>query len=164
MNINYRCLRELEIKGLFETPEHRSRFSELLNCYCNYPFFNKGLCKCMYLSSWDMEHFIVMLDILNDMTIGKNQNLQLMEDNGKVLENMSDGYDRYIFQLASAFLTSQDFQITFFKIHYKIQFRNKCRIISQLVNDIMLQASGAVYVPKAVSYQIFHLTIFTFFF
>ena len=90
MNINYRCLRELEIKGLFETPEHRSRFSELLNCYCNYPFFNKGLCKCMYLSSWDMEHFIVMLDILNDMTIGKNQNLQLMEDNGKVLENMSD--------------------------------------------------------------------------
>ena len=58
-----------------------------------------------------MEHFIVMLDILNDMTIGKNQNLQLMEDNGKVLENMSDGYDRYIFQLAGAFLTSQDFQI-----------------------------------------------------
>ena len=111
MNINYRCLRELEIKGLFETPEHRSRFSELLNCYCNYPFFNKGLCKCMYLSSWDMEHFIVMLDILNDMTIGKNQNLQLMEDNGKVLENMSDGYDRYIFQLAGAFLTSQDFQM-----------------------------------------------------
>ena len=40
-----------------------------------------------------MEHFIVMLDILNDMTIGKNQNLQLMEYNGKVLENMSDGYD-----------------------------------------------------------------------
>ena len=111
MNINYRCLRELEIKGLFETPEHRSRFSELLNCYCNYPFFNKGLCKCMYLSSWDMEHFIVMLDILNDMTIGKNQNLQLMKDNGKVLENMSDGYDRYIFQLAGAFLTSQDFQM-----------------------------------------------------
>ena len=116
MNINYRCLRELEIKGLFETPEHRSRFSELLNCYCNYPFFNKGLCKCMYLSSWDMEHFIVMLDILNDMTIGKNQNLQLMEYNGKVLENMSDGYDRYIFQLAGAFLTSQDFQMPYVPI------------------------------------------------
>ena len=116
MNINYRCLRELEIKGLFETPEHRSRFSELLNCYCNYPFFNKGLCKCMYLSSWDMEHFIVMLDILNDMTIGKNQNLQLMEDNGKVLENMSNGYDRYIFQLAGAFLTSQDFQMPYVPI------------------------------------------------
>lgn len=105
MNINYRCLRELEIKGLFETPEHRSRFSELLNCYCNYPFF-----------SWDMEHFIIMLDILNDMTIGKNQNLQLMEDNGKVLENMSDGYDRYIFQLAGAFLTSQDFQMPYVPI------------------------------------------------
>lgn len=28
----------------------------------------------------------------------------------------------------------------------------------------MLQASGAVYIPKAVSYQIFHLAIFTFFF
>ena len=65
----------------------------------------------MYLSSWDMEHFTVMLDILNDMTIGKNQNLQLMEDNGKVLEDMSDGYDRYIFQLAGAFLTDRDFQM-----------------------------------------------------
>lgn len=30
--------------------------------------------------------------------------------------------------------------------------------------DIMLPASGTVYVPKAVSYQIFHLAIFTFFF
>lgn len=28
----------------------------------------------------------------------------------------------------------------------------------------MLQASRAVYIPKAVSYQIFHLAIFTFFF
>ena len=30
--------------------------------------------------------------------------------------------------------------------------------------DIMLPASGTVYVPKAVSYQIFHFAIFTFFF
>lgn len=111
MNINYRCLRELEVNDLFESPDHRSRFSELLNCYCNYPFFNKGLCKCMYLSSWDMEHFTVMLDILNDMTIGRNQNLQLMEDNGKVLADTSEGYDRYIFQLAGAFLTDDDFSI-----------------------------------------------------
>ena len=40
----------------------------------------------------------------------------IMEDNGKVLENMSDGYDRYIFQLAGAFLTSQDFQMPYVPI------------------------------------------------
>ncbi len=31
-------------------------------------------------------------------------------------ENMSDGYDRYIFQLAGAFLTSQDFQMPYVPI------------------------------------------------
>ena len=111
MNINYRCLRELENNDLFESPEHRSRFSELLNCYCNYPFFNRGLCKCMYLSSWDMEHFTVLLDILNDMTIDRTQNLQLMEDNGKVLADTSEGYDRYIFQLAGAFLSGSHYEL-----------------------------------------------------
>ena len=70
----------------------------------------------MYLSSWDMEHFTVMLDILNDMTIGRNQNLQLMEDNGKMLEGISDGYDRYIFQLAGTFLTGQEFQMPYVPI------------------------------------------------
>ena len=31
-------------------------------------------------------------------------------------KNMSDGYDRYIFQLAGAFLTSQDFQMPYVPI------------------------------------------------
>ena len=116
MNWKEQWIAALDKEHLFENSSHRTRFKELLDCFADYPFFTKGLCKCMYLSSWDMEHFIVMLDILNDMTIGKNQNLQLMEDNGKVLENMSDGYDRYIFQLAGAFLTSQDFQMPYVPI------------------------------------------------
>lgn len=111
MTVNYQCLRELENQGLFENGDHRARFSELVSCYCNYPFFNKGLCKCMYLSSWDMEHFIQMLDILNNMTLDKSRDVELMKDNGKVLEYSSDGYDRYIFQMCDAFLNDLPYEI-----------------------------------------------------
>ena len=111
MTVNYQCLRELENQGLFENSDHRARFSELISCYCNYPFFTKGLCKCMYLSSWDMEHFIQMLDILNNMTLDKSRDVELMKDNGKVLEYTSDGYDKYIFQMCDTFLNDEPYEI-----------------------------------------------------
>lgn len=49
MNVIYLCQRELENEGLFEDNDHRNRFNELMSCYWEYPFFNKGLCKCMML-------------------------------------------------------------------------------------------------------------------
>jgi hypothetical protein len=111
MNANYLCLRELETQGLFENNEHRKRFNELISCYSDYPFFNKGLCKCMYLSSWDMEHFLQMLDILNDMTLGKSRDVEVMKDNGIILVHAAEGYDRYIFQLSCAFLANEPFEM-----------------------------------------------------
>lgn len=111
MNVNYLCLRELDSQGLFENNDHRNRFNELLSCYCEYPFFTKGLCKCMYLSSWDDEHFIVMLDILNDMTLGRSRDVEEMKDNGKVLEYSAEGYDREVFRLSGAFLNNEPYDI-----------------------------------------------------
>lgn len=111
MTVNYQCLRELENQGLFENSEHRARFLELMACYCSYPFFNKGLCKCMYLSSWDMDHFIQMLDILNNMTLDRSRDVELMKDNGKVLGSNSDGYEKYIFQMCDAFLNDEPYEI-----------------------------------------------------
>lgn len=111
MTVNFRCLRELDNHELFENREHRARFSELVSCYCNYPFFNKGLCKCMYLSSWDMEHFIIMLDILNDLTLERSRDVEPMKDNGKSLEDAAEGYERHILRLASAFLNNEAFEI-----------------------------------------------------
>ena len=81
-----KCMLELTHHNLFENDEHRSRFRDLLECYSEAPFFTKGLCKCMYLSAWDNEHFAVMLDILNAMTINRQNNLDDMKDQGEVLE------------------------------------------------------------------------------
>ena len=39
------CLAALDAAKLFENSGHRTRFKELMDCYSNYPFFTKGLCK-----------------------------------------------------------------------------------------------------------------------
>ena len=81
---------EFTHRNLFEDDDHRARFRDLLDCYCDAPFFTKGLCKCMYLSAWDQEHFEVMLDILNEMVLEHDNNLELMKDNGIVLEQSAE--------------------------------------------------------------------------
>lgn len=110
-NLTFYCIKELEREHLFINTEHRKRFSDLMTCYAEYPFFHKGLCKCMYLSCWDLEHYVILLDILNDMIIGKSQDTKEMEDNGISLENRSEGYDRYLYQLAGAFLNGGEFDL-----------------------------------------------------
>ncbi len=105
------CIKRLGNEDLFITSEHRQLFSDLLNCYSDYPFFHKGLCKCMYLSCFDMEHYVIMLDILNDMSIGRSQNTDEMSDNGITMENEAEGYDRYIIQMSGAFLKNEPFEI-----------------------------------------------------
>ena len=66
-----KCFDALDEAGMFENSGHRTRFKELTDCYCNYPFFTRGLCKCMYLSAWDEEHFCILLGTLADMTAGR---------------------------------------------------------------------------------------------
>ena len=105
-----KCMLELTHHNLFENDEHRSRFRDLLECYSEAPFFTKGLCKCMYLSAWDNEHFAVMLDILNAMTINRQNNLDDMKDQGEVLEaaaengELEDASSAEIWKLSNAFL------------------------------------------------------------
>lgn len=110
MNWNDRCLMELTHHNLFESNEHRLRFRDLLNCYSSSPFFTKGLCKCMYLSSWDEEHFAVILDVLNDMTLEGEKNLRTMKDQGEVLEKEYTGNDAEIFRLSNAFLNERPYE------------------------------------------------------
>lgn len=105
------CTKELSRENLFVSSEHKQRFSDLMNCYTAYPFFHKGLSKCMYLSCWDFEHFTIMLDILNNMTIGKSTDTEEMAENGQYLENQSEGYDKYIYQLSCALLEGRPFEL-----------------------------------------------------
>ena len=77
---------ELTHRNLFENDDHRARFRDLLDCYCEAPFFTKGLCKCMYLSAWNQRQFTQLLDVLNETIIEHDDGLNLMRDNGMVLE------------------------------------------------------------------------------
>lgn len=116
MNWNEKCFMELTQRNLFENSEHEKRFRDLLNCYYQAPFFSKGLCKCMYLSSWDDEHFVVMLDILNQMTLEGDKNLHQMKDQGEVLELQMEGSEAEIFKLSNALLNDTPYTLPEFDL------------------------------------------------
>ena len=96
---------------MFENSGHRTRFKELLDCYGDYPFFSRGLCKCMYLSAWDEEHFAVMLEVLTGLTLGKERDTGEMRMQGENLARESAGGEYYVFQLSNAFLDGREFHL-----------------------------------------------------
>ena len=103
------CLAALDAAKLFENSGHRTRFKELMDCYSNYPFFTKGLCKCMYLSAWDDEHFAVMLETLMDMSLGREQDTKDMQVKGDALaEERNDG-EYYVYLLSGASLEDKPY-------------------------------------------------------
>lgn len=99
----------LDAGRLFEDDAHRSRFKELTDCYAGAPFFTKGLCKCMYLSCWDDEHFLIMLDMLNQLSLKANMNLDDMHENGELMAEEKTDYENHIMRLSCAFLTGVPF-------------------------------------------------------
>ena len=99
----------LDQAHLFENDGHRTRFKELMDCYSGYPFFSKGLCKCIYLSAWDEEHFAIMLETLTEMTLGREQGPEEMLDKGDSLAAAQTGGEAYIYQLSIAFLEGTPF-------------------------------------------------------
>lgn len=116
MNWNEKCMMELTHRNLFENSDHRMRFRDLLNCYYQSLFFTKGLCKCMYLASWDDEHFVAMLDILNQMTLEGDKNLHSMKDQGEVREQQLEGQEAEIYKLSNAFLNEKSYELPEFDL------------------------------------------------
>lgn len=117
MNWADKCILDLTHHNLFEDDGHRSRFRDLLYCYCGSPFFTKGLCKCMYVSSWDEEHFDVLLEMLNSVTIEKDEHLGIMKEQGSVMQHeygtSPDPHERAqgeIWRMSSAFLAERPYQ------------------------------------------------------
>ena len=102
----------LEENGLFETPGHRTRFKELMDCYGDYPFFSKGLCKCMYLSAWDEEHFAIMVEMLTSMSLGRETDTGDMRIQGDTLAEVQPDAEYYVYQLSNAFLDERPFLLT----------------------------------------------------
>lgn len=111
MNWKEQWIVALDKEHLFENSGHRTRFKELLDCYADYPFFTKGLCKCMYLSAWDEEHFCIMLAMLTEMSLEHEKNTDEMRSQGDVLMEEQPEEESYIYQLSNAFLDNTTFQL-----------------------------------------------------
>ena len=109
MNWKDRCFLSLDDEKLFESSGHRTRFFELLDCYGDYPFFTKGLCKCMYLSAWDEEHFAIMVEMLTSMSLGSETDTGDMRIQGDTLAEVQPDAEYYVYQLSNAFLDGRSF-------------------------------------------------------
>ena len=104
-------LSALDAAKLFENSGHRTRFKDLMDCYAGYPFFTKGLCKCIYLAAWDEEHFAIMLETLTDMTLGKERDTDEMLIKGDSLAEEQADEEQYVYQLSIAFLEEKPFHL-----------------------------------------------------
>jgi hypothetical protein len=98
------CFSALDKAKMFENSAHRTRFRELVDCYASYPFFTKGLCKCIYLSAWDEVHFCIMLETLSQLTLGHETNTQEMSIKGEAYAEEETGREAYFYQLSGALL------------------------------------------------------------
>lgn len=110
MHWDEKCLLELTHHNMFESTDHRSRFHEILNCYYRAPFFSKGLCKCMYLATWDDNHYAEMLGMLNLLTIEGSKNLVPMAEEGAVMAEQSSGADSEIYKLSTSFINHEPYE------------------------------------------------------
>lgn len=109
MSWNANCLKALSKAGLFQNPGHESRFNELIYCFSDKPFFTKGLCKCMYLSAWDEEHFAILLEMLSFMSLGKEKNTKEMSAVGDSLAQEQENDESYIYRLSISYLENTNF-------------------------------------------------------
>lgn len=129
----------LDQHHLFQNEAHRSRFKELLDCYANAPFFTPGLCKCMYMSCWDEEHFFIMLDMLNQLSLKRGMGLTDMYENGELIaeeEEQVGSYEDQVMRLSCAFLKNEPFSLSSLPTDYNPTGR---RII-----EISLQAAAVI--------------------
>ncbi len=111
MSWNEKCLSALAKAKLFENSWHEARFNELIDCFSDKPFFTKGLCKCMYLSAWDEEHFAILLEMLSFMSLGKDKDTKEMSLVGDSLAEEQDDDEAYIYRLSIAYLENAPFRI-----------------------------------------------------
>lgn len=103
------CFTALDAERMFEDSGHRTRFKELVDCFSTYPFFSKGLCKCIYMSAWDEEHFCIMLETLTDLSLGKETDTKEMRVKGDALTEEQTDSQYYVYELSNAFLDGRDF-------------------------------------------------------
>ncbi len=131
-----KCFNALDTEKMFENSGHRTRFKELLDCYSDYPFFTKGLCKCMYLSAWDDEHFCIMLETLMEMSLGKEKDTEEMRSKGDLFAEERKDDEYYVYELSNSFLDNRTFHLDeSAKISSKIRHIIACALSAARIID-----------------------------
>lgn len=112
MNWKEKCFAALDAEKMFEDSGHRTRCKELIDCFSGYPFFTKGVCKCVYLSAWDEKHFCVMLETLTDLSLGKETTTKEMSVKGDALAEEQTDDEYYVYQLSISLLEGKPYHIS----------------------------------------------------
>lgn len=106
-----RCIRALNAESLFESSEHMTRFQELMDCFSGYPFFSKGICKCMYMAAWDDEHFAILLETLTELSLGRETNSTEMRIKGAAYQEEYTDDNSIMYELSNSFLDNTPFHL-----------------------------------------------------
>ena len=109
MDWKKKCYSALYAEYMFEGLDHANRFKEMVDCFSGYPFFTKGLCKCIYLSTWDNDHFCIMLETLTDLSLGRETTTEDMRIKGDILAEEQVDAEYYVYQLSNSFLDGKPF-------------------------------------------------------
>ena len=63
----------------------------------------------MYLSAWDEEHFVILLETLMGMAAGREKNTRDMEERGDELLKAHTDAEHYVYLLSCAFLENKPY-------------------------------------------------------
>lgn len=118
------CKKELSAANLFADDKHYRRFADAVDCYCERNFFTVGLCKCIYMSSFDRDHYNVFLQTINGIVARREKNLAFMKEMGEITQDViqSDSEEGKItpemslrescmYSLSSAFLHNKEYEL-----------------------------------------------------
>lgn len=118
------CKKKLSAANLFVDDKHYRRFADAVDCYCERDFFTVGLCKCMYMSSFDRDHYNVFLQTINGIVARREKNLAFMKEMGEITQDVIQAdseegkmtpemslRETCMYALSSAFLNNQEYEL-----------------------------------------------------
>ncbi|MBS6560571.1 MAG: hypothetical protein KH355_09900 [Clostridiales bacterium] len=101
-----KCVNELLKRNLFLSIVHLERFEQILQRVKEEPFFTKGVCKCLFLLSWEPEKASQVQEILMEMKDrGESEKEYLVQSAERLFPN--EQLEQVMKQLFLEFLTKE---------------------------------------------------------
>ena len=101
------CLRSLMDAKLFLSAAHMERFKEAWKVLKKQPFCTKGMCKVLFLSAWDQEHYQFFKDTMEEMIARNETDTTYMLEKEKIAFENTALSEREMCKLAVAFLEEE---------------------------------------------------------